>query len=342
MKNIIHVAQLFEIGKVFNISEYGSGIINETFLVKNRDGQKFILQKHHHLIGKEVLADIDVITKRLENKGIVTPKLIRTLEGELYFAKNGNIWRMLTYIEGVTLEKLDNKKLARSAGSLIGKFHDALVGLDYQFEHKIPNYHDTNLIITILKDTCAMYHNSKKYNELRPSADFILNEYINIKDSLKDLPDRIIHGDLKVSNVRFNEKQNEAISLLDLDTLGTNKIVIDLGDAIRSLCNIQDKFNLQIFESILEGYFSSAPFITKEEKDAIPIGIKTIILELSARYITDAFEEQYFKLDHNKYSNLFEQNKSKAESLIKLYKDFQNKAQAVEDIISTTISLRMV
>jgi len=341
MKNIIHVAQLFEIGEVLDISKYGSGIINETYLVKNRSGQKFILQKHHHLIGKEVLADIDVITKRLENKGIVTAKLIRTLEGKLYVAKNGCIWRMLTYIEGVTLEKL-NKELAKSAGALIGKFHYSLVGFDYQFEHKIPNFHDTSLIFTILKDTRAKYHNSNKYNELSPSADFILTEYIKIKDLLISLPDRIIHGDLKVSNVRFNEKQNEAISLLDLDTFGINKIVIDLGDAIRSFCNIRDEFNLQIFKSILEGYFSTALFLTKEEKDAIPIGIKTIILELSARYITDAFEEQYFKLEHNKYSNLFEQNKSKTESLIKLYKDFQIKIQLIQDIISTTTSRRMV
>jgi len=342
MKNIIHVAQLFEIGEVLNVSEYGSGIINETYLVKIRSGQKFILQKHHRLIAKEVLADIDVITKRLENKGIVTAKLIRTLEGELYVAKNGNIWRMLTYIEGVTLEKLDNKELAKSAGALIGKFHDALVGFDYQFEHKIPNFHDTNLLFTILKNTRAKYHNSNKYNELSPSADFILNEYIKNKDSLINLPDRIIHGDLKMSNVRFNEKQYEAISLLDLDTLGTNKIVIDLGDAIRSFCNIQDKFDLKIFESIVKGYCSTALFLTKEEKDAIPTGIKTIILELSARYITDAFEEQYFKLEHNRYSNLFEQNKLKAESLIKLYKDFQNKAQAVEDIISSTATHQRV
>ena len=342
MKNINHIAQLFEIGKVLNISEYGSGIINETFLVESTSGQKFILQKQHRLIEKEVLADIDVITKRIENKGIKTPKLISTLEGELCVIKNENIWRMLNFIEGITLEKIDDKKLAKSAGALIGRFHSALVGFDYQFEHKIPGFHDTNLIINKLKDTCANFINSNKYNELSPLADFILNEYMKVKDSLINLPDRIIHGDLKLSNVRFDKNQSKAISLLDLDTLGRGKIVIDLGDAIRSFCNVQNKFDLKIFESFIDGYFSSATFITKEEKDAIPTGIKTIMLELSARYITDAFEEQYFRLYNNKYSNLFDQNKSKAKSLLILYKDYENKIQAVEDIISTTTSLQTV
>jgi len=45
MKNIIHVAQLFEIGEVLNVSEYGSGIINETYLVKIRSGQKLYIHQ---------------------------------------------------------------------------------------------------------------------------------------------------------------------------------------------------------------------------------------------------------------------------------------------------------
>ncbi len=338
MKKVISIAEQFEIGKVLNVSEYGSGIVNDTYLVENNSDQRFILQKQHELIGKEVLEDINTITIQLENNGILTPKLINTREGVLFVTVHGNIWRMLTYIEGITLHQLDNKMLAKSAGELIGRFHNALIGFDYNFQHKIPNFHDTDLIIDKLKDTCANFQDADKIDELNPSATFILNEYSKIKGLLKKLPDRIIHGDLKLSNIRFNEHQTEAIALLDLDTLGRNKIVIDLGDAIRSFCNNQNKFDLEIFRSLMEGYFSSTSFLTHKEIDAIPAGIKTIILELAARYITDAFEQKYFKLEEKKYSTLYEQNTTKAQSLISLYEDIFSKMEWVEDIIATTTS----
>ena len=58
-----------------------------------------------------------------------------------------------------------------------------------------------------------------------------------MKNSIKGLPERIIHGDLKLNNIRFDETGNKAIAIVDLDTLGVSKIVIDIGDAIRSWCH---------------------------------------------------------------------------------------------------------
>ena len=40
MKEIISIAQKFDIGKVKNVSDYGSGLINKTYLVQNSDNQK--------------------------------------------------------------------------------------------------------------------------------------------------------------------------------------------------------------------------------------------------------------------------------------------------------------
>ncbi len=145
---------------------------------------------------------------------------------------------------------------------------------------------------------------------------------------------------MKISNVRFSKNGKEAISLLDLDTLGKDKIVIDLGDAVRSWCNSAEEgdvkgttFNINIFEHMIRGYFQTANFITTDEKMKIPDGIELMTLELSARYITDAFEESYFTLDKLRYPSLYEQNKQKAIAQLQFYDDFQSKRNIVVQII---------
>jgi len=337
MKEIIPIAQKFDIGRVTNVSNYGSGLINETYLVQNSDNQKFVLQNLHKLITKEVLIDIDIITNELESKNIITPKLLKTHSGGLFIDIDRSIWRMFTYIKGVTIEKFTNKNLANSAGRLIGSFHRALVDCKHQFQHKIPNFHDTKFIINNLIKVTDIFINSEKHKQLNHLADFVFTEYKNIENSLTGLPERVIHGDLKLNNIRFDEKEQQAICLIDLDTVGTNKIAIDIGDAVRSCCNDENKFNLEILENLLEGYFSSASFITEKEIKSIPAGIETIILELAARYITDAYEEKYFKLDKIKFNSLYDQNESKAESLIMLYNDFQNNLDIIQDITANIV-----
>ncbi|HSG30774.1 MAG TPA: phosphotransferase, partial [Thermodesulfobacteriota bacterium] len=318
MKKVISISEQFAIGKVLDVSEYGSGIVNDTYLVENTSGQKFILQKQHELIGKEVLEDIEAVTKRLESSDILTPKLIRNNSGELYIEKEGYIWRVLTFVEGKSYEKLSDLQLVKSAGEIIGNFHCSLIGFQYHFKHEIPQFHDTEYIISKLQNITSKNQGNKEYQQLNQLSDYINNEHKSVRGVLDHLPDRIIHGDLKLSNIRFNENQTKAICLLDLDTLGRNKIVIDLGDAIRSFCNTQNKFDLEIFRSLMEGYFNSVSFLTHEEIDHIPAGIKTIVLELAARYITDAIEEKYFKLEEMKFPTLYVQNTTKAQSLISL------------------------
>lgn len=347
MSDILSIAKQFDIGDVDNITPYGKGRINETFLVttfsNNREGSidnKYILQKLHQIFTPAVLEDIEVITSRLEKADIVTPRLIRTMKGDLSVNSEGRTWRMLTYIGGKTYEYSINNQMAESAAALIGKFHNALTGLDYKFLHKIPNFHDTRSIMESLTRINLQYQNTDKYKTLSPLTEEILIQYEKIKDSIKGLPERIIHGDLKLNNIRFDDRVKKAIAIVDLDTLGTGKIVIDIGDAIRSWCHRlidldgeDDLFDLDMFRSIMSGYLRTAVFMTREEIESVPDGVVMMMLELSARYITDAYEESYFRLDSEKYSNLFEQNKTKAFAQMRLFNDFQEKIDKVENIL---------
>ena len=347
MSDIFSIANQFNIGDVRSITPHGEGRINETFLVTafSKDGEgsvdnEYILQKLHPIFTPAVLEDIEVITSRLEKAEIVTPKLIRTMSGDMSVKSERETWRMLTYIQGKTFEYGIDNQMAESASALIGRFHNALTGLDYMFLHKIPNFHDTQSIMERLKRVTLLFQNADKYKTLSSLAEEILIQYEKIKDSIKGLPERIIHGDLKLNNVRFDEKGQNAIAIVDLDTLGTGKIVIDIGDAIRSWChNLKeidgedDLFDLGMFRSIMSGYLSTALFITREEIESIPAGVVMMMLELSARYITDAYEESYFRLDDERYPNLFEQNKTKAFAQMRLFYDFTKKVDKVDEIL---------
>jgi Ser/Thr protein kinase RdoA (MazF antagonist) len=287
-----------------------------------------------------LLKDVDAITYHLEKNGFVTPRLIKTKDNKLGIVEKKDCWRMLTYIPGISYEKGISPKLAEQAAGLVGKFHDALSNVNYAFHHKIPDFHNTPAIMNRLRRVTQQFNASEKHKTLHPLADKILKVYERIDATPYSLPDRVIHGDLKISNVRFSKNGKEAISLLDLDTLGKDKIVIDLGDAVRSWCNSSEEgdvkgttFNINIFEHMIRGYFQTANFITTDEKMKIPDGIELMTLELSARYITDAFEESYFTLDKLRYPSLYEQNKQKAIAQLQFYDDFQSKQNIVVQII---------
>jgi Ser/Thr protein kinase RdoA (MazF antagonist) len=348
MTDILSIAKQFDIGDVDNITPYGKGRINETFLLTafSKAGEesinnKYILQKLHTIFTPAVLEDIEVITSHLEKADIVTPKLIRTVKGDLSINSEGESWRMLTYIRGKTYEYSINNQMAESAAALIGKFHNALTGLNYKFLHKIPNFHDTQSIMDSLKRITLLYQSTDKYKTLFPLTEVILIHYEKIRDSIRGLPERIIHGDLKLNNIRFDERGKKAIAIVDLDTLGTGKIVIDIGDAIRSWCHKlreadgeDDQFDLDTFRCMMSGYLSTAVFMTREEIKSIPEGVVMMMLELSARYITDAYEESYFRLDSERYPNLYEQNKMKAFAQMRLFNDFKNKIDKVDNILN--------
>jgi len=345
--NIAEIAGNFDIGEIEEVSRYGNGRINETFLIRTLGKadtgytrQKYILQKLHKIFKSTLLKDIDAITCHLEKNGFVTPRLIKAKDNKLGIVEKEDCWRMLTYIPGISYEKGMSPELAEQAAGLVGKFHDALSNVNYAFHHKIPDFHNTPAIMNRLRRVTQHFNASEKHKTLHPLADKILKVYERIGAPLYSLPDRVIHGDLKISNVRFSKNGKEAISLLDLDTLGKDKIVIDLGDAVRSWCSSAEEgevkgatFNINIFEHMIRGYFQTANFITTDEKMKIPDGIELMTLELSARYITDAFEESYFTLDKLRYPSLYEQNKQKAIAQLQFYDDFQSKQNIAVQII---------
>ena len=336
IKRVKLIARNFGLDEITMVEKLDGGLINNTYLIQTRSN-RYIIQSLHSIFSFELLEDFDTVTKHLISKSIITPKLIHTKRNKPGYKKGSEIWRVLSYIPGRCLEKFDIGQ-AQVAAAMVGKFHDALKDLNYKFKFNIPNFHKTEEIISRLQRINDKNKTSEKYKLLNKLTKDVVGEYEKIEGSISQLPDRIIHGDLKTSNIRFEETCRRALCLIDLDTMGRNKIVYDIGDAIRSWCMVFKKgdvlFDLRLFRVIMKGYMSTAKFLTVAEKLAINDGVKIVTLELCARYIIDAYEEKYFKLDEKKYANLKEQNTLKAVNLINFYEEIKKSKPKIDKIVN--------
>lgn len=315
-----------------DIAPFGNGRINDTYLVTTESGGRYILQKQNPIFAPSVLEDIAAMTGAMKERGFRTTELLSTKKGDLGIVENNECWRMLTYIEGRTIEEGVSIAEAASAMELIGNFHHAFSTHEYQFRHVRGGFHDTPKIFAELKNTVIDYRGTEKGELLADLGNAIMEEYRSRGHAWVHLPKRIIHGDPKLNNVRFANDSSRAIALLDLDTLGRQSVVIDIADAARSWCNRADegdeahaKFDLAVFQAMMAGYLKAASFLTEAERAAIPEAIAHIALELSARFLTDAYKETYFRLDPERYPDLLAQNSAKARAQFALYRDIKER-----------------
>lgn len=336
-ERVASVFQKFNLEELAMIEVLDGGLINDTYLVRTNN-DRYIVQKLHETFSYKLLEDIDVVTKYLERKGLTTPTLLPVKGGRLGYEEGGEIWRILTYIPGRSIDNFTQKQAYESA-AMIGRFHNVLTELEYDFKFSIPEFHKTGEIISQLEKINKKNRSSDRHELLNRITENIVKKYREIEKAISELPDRVIHGDLKASNVRFEETCHRVLCLLDLDTMGKNKIVYDIGDMVRSWCMASKggviSFDLGLFRSLIRGYMSTAKFLTQDEKLAINDGIKVVTIELCARYVTDAYEEKYFKLDRKRYTNLNEQNTLKAIDLMNFYRAIEKNRAGIDKVVSS-------
>ena len=138
------------------------------------------------------------------------------------------------------------------------------------------------------------------------------------------MPPCIVHGDLKISNILFDD-DDEAVGLIDLDTMAISDLEVELGDALRSWCNAttedapDPQLRLEIFEAALLGYASHAgEHFDETARRAAVRGLERITLELAARFASDAIRECYFGWDSAVAASRGEHNLLRARNQLEL------------------------
>lgn len=276
-----------------------NGLINRTYFVG--EPVRAVLQWVNPIFHPDIQYDIDALTRHLVARGVLTPCLVPTSEGDLWVPDDERgVWRMLTYVDGSTVHQMSSRELAAAAGTLVGRFHSALADFAYFPRAPRRNIHDTPARMAELRQALEGCDGHPFEGEARTLGQEILDHFASWDGEI-ELPERICHGDLKISNLRFDVAGKTGLCLLDFDTIAPMALAVEMGDAWRSWCNPvgesrpdEVSFDLGIFEASTRAWLAAFPAITRRERDSLAAGAERICWELAARFCADVVNNSYF------------------------------------------------
>jgi Ser/Thr protein kinase RdoA (MazF antagonist) len=308
----------------------GNGLINQTFLL-GTEREQFVLQRLAPIFSAEINDNIAAVTTALASAGLTTPRLVPTRDGRRWVDLGpGGVWRVQTFVAGHGFDKVQSPAQARSASALVARFHRAVDKLAHHFVGLREGVHDTPKHLARLRETLATHTHHRLSADVAVLGTSILSGADRLPP-LPKLPTRIGHGDLKLNNVLFAgpaaPASENAVCLIDLDTVGPVLLAHEIGDAWRSWCNrsgedaTEATVDLDVMRASFEGYAGAiGRALTKEERLALLYGVEWISLELASRFAADALNESYFGWDPKRYASRGEHNLVRARGQFALHR----------------------
>ncbi len=322
--------------KVIKIDHLDSGLINKTYIIEhssNGKKSKFILQclsnifesfeivnMNHNLITDHFTKKIKTENLYSDNKKWRVPSLIRChFNNKFVFPFESDYWRAMKYIEHtLSFNNLENKKMAYQTGNGLARFHQICSDLDFtKLVKNIKCFHDTKHYINqfhqIIKDNNLMKLDIKVYKRVQKLIYCLSNHIVYVEFILGYLKEKnidlgVIHGDPKLNNFLFDEKDKYVVSLIDLDTVSSGYLLTDLADCLRSICNMAGEdpydiedvyFDINSCKHFLKGYFSMPNQKGDYCFELLPEFIYLIIVELTIRFLSDFLQSNiYFKVNY--------------------------------------------
>lgn len=361
MENIGNILEQFQFkGTLTSCEIFGSGHINTTYLAAYNDGdkvRKYIVQ----MVNTNVFKDIDSLMDNvfavtsylrevIKNNGgdpnRETLHFIKTSNGGKYYRDaDGCCYRAYRFVErSVSHDSVDSAAMFEKSGAAFGRFQKYLADFPAKtLSETIPNFHNTiwryeNEFLPAVENDAA-----GRAASCKEQIDFIIarkgdcSRLVELTDS-GDLPLRVTHNDTKLNNVMFDEDTDDAVCVIDLDTVMPGLALYDFGDSIRFGANTcaedepdTDRVSLDLdyFKAYAQGFLSEAgQSLNRCEKDNLAFSAKLMTLECGMRFLTDYLNgDTYFKTAYP------EHNLVRAKCQLALVSDMEKKADEMQDII---------
>ena len=313
-------------GKPIRCIPYGSGHINETWLVETDMPHRYILQKVNTGVfpnGMGLMNNIIQVTEHLRKKDpdprhVLT--LVPTKKGDLYICQGEKeLWRVYEYVSGgICLDLAETPDDFRLSGRAFGTFQMQMADFPAdRLVEVIPGFHDTPGRFRALNKAIQENRMGRAllaereidlYLEREASAGLLMD-----MQQKGELPLRVTHNDTKLNNVMLDMKTREPLCILDLDTVMPGIVASDFGDAIRfgASTALEDEtdlnkvhLDLTLFEAFTRGFLGACgKALTRAELETLADAARLITLEIGARFLTDYLEgDIYFHTTHPEHN----------------------------------------
>jgi len=346
-------------GDYLNHKIYGSGHINDTFIVEFQQGDskvKYILQRLNHEIFKnpeQLMENIWGVTSFLKevirkNNGDVnreTVNIVSTKDGKKFYIDSfGAYWRAYQYIDdAICFDKVEKPDDFYQSAVAFGRFQNLLANYDADSLYEtIPDFHNTPARFKSFQEAIAKDTYDRVKN-VQDEINFLIAREQDMKvcmDMLSkgELPLRVTHNDTKLNNILIDKTTGKGICVLDLDTVMPGLSINDFGDSIRFGANTaaEDEtdlskvsIDLELFELYTKGYLEGCNgSLIQKEMEMLPMGAKLMTLECGMRFLTDYLQgDTYFRI-HRENHNL-----DRCRTQLKLVEDMERYWDQMNQIV---------
>ena len=347
-------------GDVLSLIPYGSGHINDTFLLETTERERYCLQRINPWVFKNptgMMKNIERVSKHLEDKILARGGNPRRERLSLIPVKKGGsfvwddysaAWRLYQYIEGTTAyDFVDDGQKIEEAARAFSLFTKELVDLAAPpLEETIANFHDTksrylDFQAAVEEDPFSRCSSAMKEISFLQSREGIMGKIVEALDS-GDLPLRTVHNDTKINNVLFDLRSGSALCVIDLDTVMPGTPLFDFGDGVRMAASTgrederqlgRVRFSIEGFECFAKGYMKvSRDYLSPLEMELMPWAPPLMTLECGMRFLSDyLLGDEYFKTSRRG------QNLDRCRTQLKVFSEMEQNISKMEKILKKTI-----
>ena len=335
--NLSILASRFNVnGRLVTLVPFGNGNINDTFLVVYRNTfteTQVVLQRVNKSVFPQpeaIMANMHAITlhchKKLEADAATgrddrvwqMPRIIKTKQGEDFtLDEKGDVWRVITRILSAhAFESAQSPEHALECGAALGHFHYLVSDMDpASIINPLPGFHITSGYLARYDETlddphardilAASMEAKRLARYIEERRDFAVS--LEKAEARGELKKRMFHGDPKVNNIMIDDFTGKGTAMIDLDTVSPGLVQIDVGDAVRSICNPagEEELNLgkvsfdeTLFQAFMKGYMREAgAFMDDADRAWLYDAIRLLPFELGLRFFQDYLAgDRYFKV----------------------------------------------